>query len=83
VSLAFGVGCSGRNLPPLLLPVLHSNSVSYQHNCHACRICCVQGEWAIHKPGKGAFYATGLHKKLQARGITHLLFAGVTTEVCF
>lgn len=46
-----------------------------------CLLCWVQGEWAIHKPGKGAFYATGLHEKLRARGITHLLFAGVTTEV--
>lgn len=42
----------------------------------------VEGEWVIDKPGKGMFYATGLHEKLQARGITHLLFGGVTTEVC-
>jgi len=42
----------------------------------------VQGEIVIDKPGKGAFYATGLHELLQARGITHLLFGGVTTEVC-
>ena len=42
----------------------------------------VDGEWVIDKPGKGMFYATGLHERLQARGITHLLFGGVTTEVC-
>ncbi|RDI29266.1 nicotinamidase-related amidase [Pseudacidovorax intermedius] len=42
----------------------------------------IEGEWVIDKPGKGAFYATGLHERLQARGITHLVFGGVTTEVC-
>ncbi|WP_397408590.1 cysteine hydrolase family protein [Polaromonas sp.] len=40
------------------------------------------GEIAIDKPGKGAFYATPLHERLQQAGITHLLFMGVTTEVC-
>jgi len=40
------------------------------------------GEWVIDKPGKGAFHATGLHERLQAQGVTHLLFMGVTTEVC-
>ena len=40
------------------------------------------GERVIDKPGKGMFWATGLHEKLQAEGITHLVFAGVTTEVC-
>ena len=39
-------------------------------------------EIVIHKPGKGAFYATPLTNILQERGITHLLFTGVTTEVC-
>lgn len=40
------------------------------------------GELAIDKPGKGMFWATGLHETLQGMGITQLVFAGVTTEVC-
>jgi nicotinamidase-related amidase len=40
------------------------------------------GEIVIDKPGKGAFYATPLGEILQKKGITHLVFAGVTTEVC-
>lgn len=40
-----------------------------------------QGEKLLHKPGKGAFFATDLQEFLQSRGVTHLLFAGVTTEV--
>ena len=42
----------------------------------------VDGELVIDKPGKGMFWATGLHERLQGLGITHLIFAGVTTEVC-
>ncbi|HYP85248.1 isochorismatase family cysteine hydrolase [Variovorax sp.] len=42
----------------------------------------VDGEIVLDKPGKGAFYATGLQARLQERGIRWLLFAGVTTEVC-
>ncbi|WP_127125810.1 cysteine hydrolase family protein [Georgenia sp. SYP-B2076] len=40
------------------------------------------GEVVLDKPGKGAFYATDLETILRARGITHLVVTGVTTEVC-
>ena len=40
------------------------------------------GETVIVKPGKGAFYATPLGDLLKRRCIGHLVFAGVTTEVC-
>jgi nicotinamidase-related amidase len=40
------------------------------------------GEIVIDKPGKGMFWNTGLHETLGGLGITHLVFAGVTTEVC-
>lgn len=39
-------------------------------------------EPVIDKPGKGAFYNTQLGALLVARGITQLILAGVTTEVC-
>ena len=40
------------------------------------------GEPVIVKPGKGAFWRTPLESILTSRGITHLIVAGVTTEVC-
>ena len=39
-------------------------------------------EIVVDKPGKGAFYATALGDILRLKGISHLIFAGVTTEVC-
>lgn len=40
------------------------------------------GEVVIDKPGFGAFYKTELESLLRKRGITHLIFSGVTTDVC-
>ncbi len=42
----------------------------------------VESEPVIDKPGFGAFYRTELERSLQARGITHLVLAGVTTQCC-
>jgi nicotinamidase-related amidase len=46
------------------------------------RLAPLPGEVVVDKPGKGAFYRTQLDDLLQARGITSLIVAGVTTEVC-
>ena len=40
------------------------------------------GEIVIDKPGKGSFYATSLDLILRTAGITHLVFTGITTDVC-
>ncbi len=42
----------------------------------------LSGEIVIDKPGKGAFYGTDLGLRLADLGISQLIFAGVTTEVC-
>jgi nicotinamidase-related amidase len=40
------------------------------------------GELVIDKPGKGSFHGTTFGAELEGRGITSLVVAGVTTEVC-
>jgi nicotinamidase-related amidase len=42
----------------------------------------IEGETVIDKPGKGAFYATAFGDILKVKGISNLVVAGVTTEVC-
>ncbi|HEX6513733.1 MAG TPA: isochorismatase family cysteine hydrolase [Chloroflexota bacterium] len=40
------------------------------------------GEVILDKPGKGSFYQTDLDLILRNWGVTHLIFTGVTTDVC-
>ena len=42
----------------------------------------IAGEAVVDKPGKGAFYATNLDLLLRVAGVTHLIFTGITTDVC-
>ena len=39
------------------------------------------GEIVLDQTGKGMFWNTGVHTILDRRGVTHLVFAGMSTEV--
>ncbi|MCB0214427.1 MAG: cysteine hydrolase, partial [Anaerolineae bacterium] len=41
-----------------------------------------EGELVVDKPTKGAFTTTDIDLVLRNRGITHLVFTGITTDVC-
>lgn len=42
----------------------------------------IPGEFVIDKPSKGAFTTTDIDLVLRNRGISHLIFTGITTDVC-
>jgi nicotinamidase-related amidase len=42
----------------------------------------LDGEIIVDKPGKGGFFATGLERRLRARGIENLIVCGVTSDCC-
>ncbi|MFC4698270.1 cysteine hydrolase family protein [Enterococcus aquimarinus] len=40
------------------------------------------GDFVVDKAGKGAFGSSNIHMVLKNLGITHLIIAGITTDVC-
>lgn len=42
----------------------------------------LKNEMVVDKPTKGAFSATDLDLVLKNRGVTHIVFTGITTDVC-
>lgn len=42
----------------------------------------IGGEVVIDKAGKGAFGSSNIHLVLEKMGVTHLVIAGITTDVC-
>jgi nicotinamidase-related amidase len=42
----------------------------------------IPGEFVVDKPTKGAFTTTDIDLVLRNRGISHLIFTGITTDVC-
>ena len=85
-----GLGGLGPRLPPPGSPVLRIAGVNHFFGAGDTRtqvlfdntLEVLPGELVIDKPGKGMFHGTDVDALLRGRGITHLLFTGVTTEVC-
>lgn len=42
----------------------------------------IGGEYIVDKAGKGAFGSSNIHLILKNLGVTHLIIAGITTDVC-
>lgn len=45
-------------------------------------LCVKSDDIVLDKPGKGAFYATDLELVLQTKRLTHLVYCGISTNVC-
>ncbi len=73
-NLAIGIGDSGP-LGRVLVQGERGNDIISE-------LAPQENEIRLSKPGKGAFYSTQLDELLKQRHVTHLVFAGVTTEVC-
>lgn len=75
-SLGNGARASCRTPNPVHTQCLHRRVWTVTPTCSN-----PQGELCLFKPGKGSFGGTDLDAYLHDKGVTSLIFAGVTTDV--